>query len=146
MAQSGRLTRRNPGIQQFIKARKHSALLKGSYMGNGLITYTILMELLDVKNMQQLRKQFQDSDILNVGFVSSVWMFVFTSVRVPARRPSGQRRDGRCTAQLRIQTGAASAPWWRPNRTCAPEMPKAASSASSWRKYVLFVHSAAQAH
>lgn len=40
-----------------------------------------------------------------------------------------------------MQTDAASARWWHPNRICAPETPKADSSASSWRKYA---HTAAR--
>lgn len=61
--------------------------------------------------------------------------FALMTARVPVCRLSGQRRDGRCTAQLRTQMDAASAQWWHQNRISAPEMPKAANSASSWREY-----------
>lgn len=49
-------------------------------------------------------------------------------------RLSGQRKAGRCTVQHRMLMVAASVRWWRQNRACVPEMPKADSSASYWRR------------
>lgn len=65
---------------------------------------------------------------------------VFVTACVSPCRPSGQRKGGRCTARLRMQMGVASAQWWLLNRICAPEMPKAGSSASSWRRYTPHRH------
>lgn len=65
---------------------------------------------------------------------------VFMAACVSLCRPSGQRKGGRCTARLRMQMGVASAQWWLLNRISAPEMPKAGSSASSWRRCIQHRH------
>lgn len=53
----------------------------------------------------------------------------------PTRRPLAPRKAGRCTAQPRMLMAAASAQWWRQNRASAPEMPRADSCASCWRRW-----------
>lgn len=65
---------------------------------------------------------------------------VFMAACVSLCRPSGQRKGGRCTARLRMQMGVAAAQWWLLNRISAPEMPKAGSSASSWRRCIQHRH------
>lgn len=101
----------------FIRGNKHSLLLSG---------YSILIHCgVIAKDTQRL-----------CGFatMTSPLLTFLIMLCVAARRPSGPRRGGRCTAQLKMPTDAASARWWRPNRTSAPGTPKAASFASSWRK------------
>lgn len=98
----------------FIRGNKHSLLLSG---------YSILMHCGVIAKDTQRRCDY------DITFAD-----VFNHACVAARRPSGPRRGGRCTAQRKMPMDAASARWWHPNRTSAPGTPKAASFASSWRK------------
>lgn len=108
----------------FIQGNKHSLLLSG---------YSILLHGgIIAKNTQRLCSFTTVISPLLLAVFSVMWLF--NHACVAACRPSGPRRGGRCTAQLKMPMDAASAQWWRPNRTSAPETPKAASSASSWRK------------
>lgn len=112
----------------FIQWNKHSLLLSG---------YSILIHCGVIsKNTQQLCSFITVTSpyVLAVfsGSDCSVWLF--NHACVATRRPSVQRRGGRFTAQLKMPMDVASAQWWHLNRISAPEMPKAVSFASSWRK------------
>lgn len=109
----------------FTQGNKHSLLLSG---------YSILIHcgVIAKKTPQLCSFMAVTSPMLLASPTVGVWLF--NHACVAARRPSDQRRGGRCTAQLKMRMDAASARWWHLNRISAPETPKVGSFASSWRK------------